>query len=187
MKSKLISTVLMLCAALPLLAEAKSPAPDVQSGKAIVSVNLTQMKIVTGPDGREKQVDAASVRPGDVIEYQATYTNNGKQPVKGLLAGLPVPEGLEYLPNSAKPGGSIVKAALKHGDYAAEPLVRKGPSGKPESVPYNEYRVLRWEIGQLKAGASVTVSARAKVETVVPKVSGSTQPLASRAPPVAGQ
>jgi uncharacterized repeat protein (TIGR01451 family) len=184
MKSKLISAVLTLCVALPLLAEAKAPA---QAAKAVVSVNLTQVKIVTGTNGREKEVDAASVLPGDVIEYKATYTNNGKQPVKGLLAGLPIPEGLEYLPNSAKPGGTIVKAAVKHGEYAAEPLTRKDPSGKSESVPYNEYRVLRWEIGQLKAGASVTVSARAKVEKVVPKVSGGTQPLAARAPPVDGQ
>ena len=186
MKSKLISALLTLCVALPLLAEAKAPAAAAQTDKAVVAVSLTQTKIITEADGREREVDAKAVRPGDVIEYQATYVNNGKQPVKALMAGLPIPEGLEYLPNSAKPAGASVKAAVKHGEFAAEPLMRKGPSGKPEAVPYNEYRVLRWEIGQLKAGASVTVRARAKVEVVVPKLVG-TAPLESRAPPVAGQ
>ncbi|MES3020817.1 MAG: hypothetical protein V4857_04450 [Pseudomonadota bacterium] len=185
MKNKLISAVLTLCVALPVFAETKAPAPATPAEKPVVSVSLTQTKIVTGAGGREREVDAKSVRPGDVIEYQATYTNNSKLPVKGLLAGLPIPEGLEYLPNSAKPGGAIVKAAAKQGEFAAEPLMRNGAAGKPEPVPYNEYRSLRWEIGQLKAGASVTVRARAKVEGGVPTVNAGAQPVEPRAPPAA--
>lgn len=193
MKSKIISAVLMLCVALPLLAEgpavnAARAADAGQAKKPIVSVNLLQTKIVKGADGREKAVDAVSVKPGDVIEYKAVYTNTGKQPVKGMLARLPVPDGMEYLPKSAKPASSGVKAATKDGEFAVEPLTRKGPGGVTEPVPYNEYRVLRWDIGELKAGASVAVSVRAKVEAVVPKVSNiDVQPIKPGAPPAAAR
>ncbi|PLC04277.1 hypothetical protein CY658_19905 [Variovorax sp. RO1] len=147
------------------------PAASVEAPRApattkTVTVVLTQSKVVKGPDGNEQLQDAATIKPGDVIEYKATYTNNTGKPVKGLVADLPIPEGLEYLPRSAKPGASLVKAATKTAVFEPEPLVRKLPGGKTEPVPYNEYRMLRWSLGQLPANGSAAVSARAKVEAV---------------------
>lgn len=143
-------------------------APRAPAATQAVTVVLAQSKVVKGPDGNEQFQDAATIKPGDVIEYKATYTNNTGKPVKGLVADLPIPEGLEYLPRSAKPGASLVKAATKTAVFEPEPLVRKLPGGKTEPVPYSEYRMLRWSLGQLPANGSLAVSARAKVEAVVP-------------------
>lgn len=134
-----------------------------------VAVELTQHKVVRNEKGEEQLVEAASVKPGDVIEYRATYTNKSAKAVTGLVGNLPIPEGLEYVPRSAKPGASLVKAAADDGVFASEPLVRALPGGKTEPVPYGEYRALRWALGQLPAGGVTAVSARAKVEVVVPK------------------
>ena len=151
-----------------------------------VSVALTQFKVVKGADGKEQLLDASSVKPGDVLEYRATYTNNTGKTVSGLVADLPIPEGLEYLPRSAKPGAALVKAATKDGVYAAEPLVRKAANNKTEPVPYSDYRALRWTLGQLPAGGEAAVTARAEVEVVVPP-EPKTSALAPQAPPVAVQ
>jgi len=135
--------------------------------KKSVTVALAQSKVVTDAKGKEQLVAADSVKPGDVLEYTATYTNHTGKTVTGLMANLPIPEGLEYLPKTAKPGATLVKAATRDGAFAAEPLMRI-VNGKSEPVPYNEYRSLRWTLGQLPANGSTAVTARAKVEAVVP-------------------
>ncbi|MDP9877691.1 putative repeat protein (TIGR01451 family) [Variovorax boronicumulans] len=157
---------------------------------AAVVVELTQHKVTKNEKGEEQLLDAASVKPGDVIEYRATYTNKSAKAVTGLVGDLPIPQGLEYLPRSAKPGASLVKAAADDGVFGAEPLVRALPGGKTEPLPYSQYRALRWALGQLPAGGVTAVSARAKVEVVVPKapltqaavqvIPGTTAPPASK-------
>ena len=129
-----------------------------------VQVVLTQAKVVSDSQGREKLVAADSIKPGDVLEYRATYVNHGGKAVNGLVANLPIPEGLEYLRKSASPGASLVTAATRDGKYAPEPLVRL-THGKPEPVPYSEYRALRWTLGQLPAKGQMAVTARVRVET----------------------
>lgn len=146
-------------------------ATTVPDGKAAaakqVAAHMTQMKVVTDANGKETLQDASTVRPGDVVEYRVTYTNNGKQPVKDLLATMPLPVETEYLPKTAKPGVSIVQAAASDGRYAPEPLMRK-VEGKTElqPVPYPEYRTLRWTLGQLPAGGVAEVAARVRVLTL---------------------
>ncbi|MFM9426042.1 putative repeat protein (TIGR01451 family) [Variovorax sp. GrIS 2.14] len=153
--------------------------------KKVVAVVLTQSKVVKAADGTEQLQDAASVKPGDIVEYKATYTNNTGKAVTGLVANLPIPEGLEYLPKSAKPGAALVKAAAKDGVFAAEPLTHI-VAGKTEPVAYGDYRSLRWTLGQLPANGVTAVSARAKVQIVVPPAP-KTSAAAPQAPPVAVQ
>ncbi len=162
-----------------------APALEATQKKA-VAVVLTQSKVVKDAQGKEQLVDASSVKPGDIVEYRAVYTNNTGKPVTGLVADLPIPEGLEYQPRSAKPGASLVQAATKEAVFGPEPLVRKAASNKIEPVPYADYRSLRWTLGQLPANGSTAVSARAKVEVVVPpapQVSAATP----QAPPATAQ
>jgi len=176
--------VLMAAIAVPAFAQsAASKAAAASAEQKIVSVVLTQSKVVKAADGTEQLQDATSVKPGDVLEYKATYTNNTGKSVSGLVANLPIPEGLEYLPKSAKPGASLVKAATGDGVFAAEPLTHI-VAGKTEPVSYGDYRSLRWTLGQLPANGVTAVSARAKVQIVVPP-KPKTSASAAQAPPVA--
>lgn len=133
----------------------------------VVAIKLEQFKVIKDASGRETLEDAKTVKPGDVVEYRATYTNRDARPVKGLLATLPIPIGMNYLPNTAQPGGGKAEAATQTGEYAQEPLMRQvRVNGKmqSEAVPYTQYRSLRWQIGQLSPGAEFVVSARTQVE-----------------------
>jgi uncharacterized repeat protein (TIGR01451 family) len=140
--------------------------------KQSVTVNLTQSKVARGEKGGEKLVEASSVKPGDTLEYKATYTNVSSKPVTGVLAVMPIPEGLEYQANSSRPSINAL-VATKDARFAREPLSRRLPDGRVELVPYNEYRQVRWEIGSIPPGGVVEVYARAKVEGGVKAITSS--------------
>ena len=134
--------------------------------QAEVKVNLVASKIVS-VDGAEHKQSADKAKPGEVIEYAAEYKNLDKASVKNVMATLPVPAGLEYLPQTSSPQSML--ASTDGNTYAPAPLKRsvRGADGKmvEELVPYSEYRSLRWSLGEISAGASKTVVARMKVKT----------------------
>lgn len=131
-------------------------------------ITLKALRVVIAEDQKETKetlVSAEQVKPGDVIEYQATYTNTASRPLKNLQANLPIPAALEYLPDSAKP--TSVMASIDGKTFGRVPLMRQtrsaGGQQKSEAVPYSEYRFLRWDIGELSAKKSIVVSARARL------------------------
>ena len=132
-----------------------------------IVVNLKQFKVTTDAKGVTKLGDASVVLPGDVIEYQATYSNRGSSAL-AVTATLPVPEAVEYLRDSAKSKPNLsYTVAQKDSQFAQEPLVKKftsvGGATLSQPVPYADYRFVRWDLGRLQPNASVDVSIRAKV------------------------
>lgn len=134
--------------------------------QAEVKVLLIASRIIT-VDGTEKKEPGDKAKPGDVLEYVAEYKNPDKSAVKEVVATLPVPAGMEYVPNTAMP--SQVMASTSDGNFAPVPLKRavRGANGKvtQELVPYSEYRSLRWNLGDMSGGTSKSVRARMKVRT----------------------
>src|SRR5260370_18273018 len=80
---------------------------------------LVAYKIVMA-DGVEQRQPADKAKPGDVVEYVAEYKNNDKRPVNNVLAKLPIPSGMEYLPETTQPAG--VMASTDAANSAALPL-----------------------------------------------------------------
>ena len=141
----------------PVAKAAGAPAKD------LVQATLQQFVVVTGKDGKEQFNEADTVRPGDIIEYRVRYVNRSGSSVNDFTATLPLPEQLEYMPKSAKPGANLAQAATADNKFAAEPLMRTAPGKAAEAVPYAEYRSLRWNLGLLPADAVTEVAARARV------------------------
>ncbi len=132
-----------------------------------VTVKLTASKVAPGKDGKETLVSADEAKPGEVIQYEAVYRNETKGAVKGLEATVPIPAGLELIADSAKPAGA--QASTDGQTFAATPLMTKATATeKSAPVPLSEYRALRWTIPELAAGASTTVTLRARVLTNLP-------------------
>jgi len=136
------------------------------AAQAEVKVNLVANKIVKS-NGSEVQQSGATAKPGDTIQYLAEYQNTDKASVRNVVATLPVPAGMEYLPDTESPRPAMASTDGTH--FAAIPLKRKvrNAAGQTteELVPYSEYRTLRWELGEISAGATKTVKARVKVVT----------------------
>ena len=131
---------------------------------ATLTFALTAQR-VSVTHGHETLVPAEKARPGDVLEYHAVYRNDGAKPVRELVATLPIPGGLEYLPSTAAP--AVMLASLDGAAFSPVPLMRKQRTADGREVlrevPSSEYRALRWSLGTLGARASRTVSARARV------------------------
>jgi uncharacterized repeat protein (TIGR01451 family) len=100
-----------------------------------------------------------------VIEYVATYKNTDNKPVTNVMATLPIPQGMEYIPNTASPEQAMASTDDQH--FAPIPLKRKATDKNgqtvDELVPYSEYRSLRWQLGAMAGGATRDVKARMKV------------------------
>lgn len=134
-----------------------------------VAVNLTAAKVVP-KNGKETLQPADKAKPGDVIQYEAVYSNAGATAVQGLQATVPVPEGLTFVADSAKPAGA--QASLDGKNFQPIPLMREvkkvdGMTVK-QDVPLAEYRALRWSIESLDPGKKVAVQLRATVRTNLP-------------------
>lgn len=145
-----------------------------------VVVTLTQFKLGQDEKGELQFLDASVVKPGDVLEYRASYKNQSSSTLS-VVATLPVPEELEYLPDSAsvRSAGSRLfghTVALKDWQFATEPLMRSNTSADGSkvsyAVPYAEYRYVRWQLDALAPGAAVEVSLRARVSQTVDPSAG---------------
>ena len=145
-------------------------APGAAEVAPTIKAQLAAFKVVLEKDGDEKLAAADIAQPGDVIEYQATYSNQGNRAATNMNATLPIPAALSYVPNTASPGGFMASTDAQN--FAPAPLKRaaKGKDGKTVMVmvPFSEYRALRWNVKKLAPGDDFKVSARA----AVPKVGG---------------
>lgn len=130
-----------------------------------VEVTLRAFQVVSAA-GASTLVPTTRAKPGDTIEYQVTYTNRGATPARDVKAILPIPKGgMTYLAGSALP--AKVLASLDGVNYAPAPLQRevvRDGRRVVEPVPLVEYRTLRWDLGDLPAAKSATVTSRMRLE-----------------------
>lgn len=110
---------------------------------------------------------AGDGKPGDVLQYSATYRNTSAAAAGKLLATIPVPPGTTFIAASAEPAQAL--ASTDGTVFAPMPLTRmvKQADGsvRKEPVPLADYRALRWETGTLAAGASTVVSLRVRIDS----------------------
>lgn len=151
---KLVSGALCAAFLLPVTAMAQT-----------IGSELTVMGVVKQADGKEQLSAVIAVKPGDVLQYTATYKNSGKQSAKDMLATLPIPAETVYVASSALPAAAM--ASVDGKVFEPMPLTRKvkQPDGVllTVPVPLAEYRFVRWTQRELAAGASFTTSARVRV------------------------
>jgi uncharacterized repeat protein (TIGR01451 family) len=143
--------------------------PAMAFAQGDINVALAANRVVAR-DGRETLAPAEQVKPGDVVEYRATYRNQGASGVQKLTATLPVPPGMEYVPRTAQPAAPL--ASLDGRTYEPVPLKRRIrlADGREvvREVPVGEYRYLRWTLGTLGVRAEQTVRARMRVAALTP-------------------
>ena len=135
-----------------------APAPALQ---------LQAFKIVPAAPGRpEQRVPATEAHAGDQLEYEAVYRNPTPVPMHHVLVTVPVPaNGVEYLPGTQSPSADLASSDGKQ--FAPLPLLRVETAldGRKVSkpAPSADYRFLRWDLGDVPAGATRTVRTRVQL------------------------
>lgn len=143
-----------------------SGVPVFSANQPDVKVTLSAHRVTKNVSGKERVSPGDSANPGEIIEYRATYRNNGGGAALTMAGTLPVPKEMEYVPESARPASA--HASVDGVNYSTMPLKRKVklPNGTVANreVPVAEYISLRWNLKDLAPGASVTVTARMKIK-----------------------
>ena len=124
-----------------------------------VVVKLENFKVSINTEGKEVLSDAKNAKPGEVLEYRATYTNVSAKPISNLVATLPVPKNTAYQAQTASPITGA-EATIDSVTFAPVPLMS---ADKKQPISPKEYRALRWKVSTLKAKEAVVVSIRIKV------------------------
>jgi hypothetical protein len=162
----------LVIALLPASAKAATPIATAAAPAAAASapsLELSAFKIVpAAKDKPEHLVAAAQAHGGDQLEYRAVYRNPTKAAVHHVVITVPVPEnGVEYVMESATPRADQASSDGKQ--FAALPLQRVETAADGTKVakpaPSADYRFLRWDLGDVPAGATRTVSTRVKLLT----------------------
>ena len=147
------------------------------TGNDPLRVRLLHQRVVTATDGGERYVPAEHAKPGDLIEYRATYTNQVQTNLSGVLATLPIPAGMVYAPAGITP--KPVLASLDGARFEPVPIKRmvKNPDWTKalKEVPLEEYRALRWTLDALRAGQAKTVRARMRIKPAAPPIVADTR------------
>ncbi|MEQ3636311.1 hypothetical protein [Alcanivorax sp.] len=107
--------------------------------------------LVTHKDGKEVVEEATEASPGDIVEYRLTYTNNGDQPLSGLVITGPIPTNTVYLKGSAATQvNADFTVSIDNGDsFQAEPITKivTGENGQAKNVEVSpsDYTQVRWQ------------------------------------------
>lgn len=154
-----------------------------------LQATLAAYRVERDAKGAEQLKPAEQVRPGDLIEYQLSYRNQGAIPLTGLAMDLPIPAGTEWLQGQGNPAPQQASLQAQGGAFQSIPLKRqvRNAQGKliEERVPVAEYRVLRWQAERLPPQASLTYKARVRVldnSAAAPATAGNTPAPAAAAP-----
>jgi uncharacterized repeat protein (TIGR01451 family) len=138
------------------------------SAKPRVVIEIHQFKEVA--DGKTtKLVPATSANPGDVVEYQLDFRNEGDETATNAVIEDPVPKGTTYLANSAGGQGAEITFSSDKGQTFAVPVrltyevkLPTGATEKRVATPA-EYTNVRWTVKEVPAGAKGRVVFRVRV------------------------
>lgn len=141
-------------------------AADSNSPPAAIRIALNAFIVTQDRSGNETLLPTTHVKPGDLIEYQASYSNVSTQTIRQLKGVLPIPAGqMQFSQDSARPGQAQASVDGSHFDNI--PLMQKYKLAngrvKITPTPLEKYRALRWNFGDLAPGKIVKVSARMHV------------------------
>jgi hypothetical protein len=157
----------LVIALLPASANAATAAePAVNVGKPSLILSAYKILPSAKPGDSERLVEATQARAGDQLEYRAVYCNPTAATMHHVMVTVPVPDnGVEIVLDTASPHADLASTDGKH--FAQLPLLRveTGLDGRKLShpAPSTDYRFLRWDLGDVPAGATRTVRTRVQL------------------------
>ena len=113
-------------------------------------------------DAAAQRGGAAPMMPGDTLLYRLTFTNVQRDSVHNVQFNDPLPQGLLYVPGSARADRNdvTIEFSIDGGKtYSAQPMIEEKVNGvvvrKP--APESKYTHVRWTLrGWVKPSAQVT-------------------------------
>jgi len=154
---------LPFAAGLLLLTLAPVAALHAQASSEPLAIELSVFKLVVDPAGNPSFSPAQDASPGDVLSYQAEFTNRSSGDLRQVRPFVPIPDPMAFVEDSDLPPGALW--VLSDGvellaSAAREHLAAAVATGTPLRVTG-----LRWGPLDLPPGASFRTSLRASIPT----------------------
>lgn len=136
--------------------------------KGVVKLRLDAAKQLITKDAQGQQKvtwkaleGQATVKPGDILRYTVSGSNNGDKAVKGLVVNQPIPQGMKYVLKSAtvnaNKGAKITYSIDKGKSFVENPTIRvrqEDGTFKTVPAPAEQYTHIRWKFGESVAAKS---------------------------------
>jgi uncharacterized repeat protein (TIGR01451 family) len=144
--------------------------PAYAKPRIVVAIRQAKEVVENTSAGRKtRMVPTQSASPGDVLEYELTYGNQGDEAAFNAVIEDPIPKGTTFIANSAAGDNSEITFSSDGGKTFAQAVkltyeVRL-PNGTVErrvATPA-EYTHIRWTAKQVPAGGGGKVSFRVRV------------------------
>lgn len=149
------------------VALAMTLASALASAAPVIELNILAEKEVveTSADGEQvrRRVSAADALPGEVIFYTLRYSNSGDESARNVRIDNPVPEGTEYLADSAWGDNTEILFSIDQGQTYKRPANltyettdSQGASERRRAQP-EQYNAIRWIVTEIPAGQQGSV------------------------------
>jgi uncharacterized repeat protein (TIGR01451 family) len=146
------------------------PALAQSANPVLVGMEIYIVSQVTRDDGtrEDRFTQATEARPGQTVEYRLLVRNVSEEtlPPGIVVITAPVPEGTEYVPNSATPGTEVLltEYSADDGSTFAETNVFIGSGSQRTIADPTAYTTVRWTVLQeMEPGAELTLVYRVVV------------------------
>jgi uncharacterized repeat protein (TIGR01451 family) len=114
-------------------------------------------------------VSTQTASPGDVLQYELTFTNKGDEAAQDAMIDDPIPGGTTFVANSASDAGAQVTYSCDGGKtfetadrLRCEIRLASGEIAGHAAKP-NEYTHVRWKLKRVAPGASGVLTFRVSV------------------------
>jgi len=113
----------------------------------------------------------APMMPGDTLLYRLTFTNVQRDSVHNVQFNDPLPQGLRYVPGSARADRDdvTIEFSIDGGkSYSAQPMIDEKVDGKVvrKPAPTSKYTHVRWTLrGWVKPSAQITAEFNAHLSS----------------------
>ncbi len=143
--------------------------PAMAMAAANVAVSITAEKeVVVTESGKKvtKAIPAGEFVPGDTIIYTITYVNTGNETATNAVIDDPIPQGTNYIANSATGAGADVTFSIDKGKTYKKPALLVREAGKKEKrpAPPELYTNIRWTVATIPAGANGKLGFKVRVK-----------------------
>ena len=114
--------------------------------------------VTVASDGEEEIVETQEAEPGNTMEFQIVFTNNGDEDVSGIEVVDPIPENTRFIADSSSSDvDADFEVSVDGGEsFETAPVVRietqEDGSQKKVIVPESEYTHVRWSANDSLAG-----------------------------------
>ena len=124
------------------------------TAKPTLVSNMQAYLVQKTAEGKEYRTPARQTIPGQILEYNLTYTNQMKKPLSGLIVSGPIPANTTYVAGSAKTQvpHSLLVSIDGGATFESEPVRRSKRQANGEMktyiVPPEKYTNIRWKVAQ---------------------------------------